>query len=101
MKKSTRDNIISHVVALILMVALCAGLVACENKRLDKQYEEQMDIKSFNVKTHSLTSLVYDEDTHIVYLRNPTSRGYYVLTPYYSENGKLLRYENGELVEVN
>lgn len=98
MKKSTRDNIISHVVALILMVALCFGLAACEGNRLEKQHEEA-NIKSFSV--NSTHQLVYDEDTHIVYMRNSTTHGYYVFTPYYSENGKLLRYENGELVEID
>lgn len=100
MKKSTRDNIISYVVALILMVALCFGLAACEGNRLEKQNEEA-NIKSFSVKSSYTTQLVYDEDTHIVYMRSVTYHGYNVITPYYSENGKLLRYENGELVEIN
>lgn len=93
-----KKSIISHIVALILMVALCFGLVACEGNRLENQHEEA-NIKSFSV--NSLHQLVYDEDTHIVYMRNSTTHGYYVFTPYYSENGKLLRYENGELVEIN
>ena len=93
-----KKSIISYVVALILMIALCFCLVACEGNRLENQHEEA-NIKPFSV--NSLHQLVYDEDTHIVYMRNSTTHGYYVFTPYYSENGKLLRYENGELVEIN
>lgn len=39
--------------------------------------------------------LEYDEDTKIVYWK-----GHYRISPYYSENGKLCRYVDGEIVEV-
>ena len=44
-------------------------------------------------------SVVADEDTHILYIyRSIGNNGY--LTPYYSKNGKLCKYEDGKIIEV-
>lgn len=45
--------------------------------------------------------LVYDTNTRIVYIRQYTyGINCTIYTPYFSENGLLYRYINGELVEV-
>ena len=41
-------------------------------------------------------TLEYDEDTKIVYYRTS-----YKMCPYYSENGKLCRYVDGEIIEID
>jgi hypothetical protein len=46
--------------------------------------------------------IVADEDTHILYIyHNPPSGSNDVLCPYYSKNGKLCRYEDGKIIEVD
>lgn len=43
--------------------------------------------------------VVADEDTHILYIYHNDSNA--VLCPYYSKNGKLCRYEDGKIIEVD
>lgn len=43
--------------------------------------------------------IVADKDTHILYYRY-TRDGGVVLSPYYSKNGKLCRYDDGKIIEV-
>ena len=45
-------------------------------------------------------NLVSDPETGIIYIKNYTYHGNYVYTPYYSKNGKLCRYVDGEIKEV-
>ena len=51
--------------------------------------------------TTSSFELVSDPDTKVVYIKNYTKGGYSVFTPYYSANGKLCRYEDNALVEID
>lgn len=76
----------------IIAVALCGIflLTGCSYANVDSV---EIENTSFD--------LVSDHDTGIIYIRNPTTHGYYVYTPYYSENGKLCRYDDGRIVEVS
>lgn len=75
----------------IIAVALCGIflLTGCANENVDS-----VDIEN------TTFDLVSDHDTGIIYIRNRTYYGYYVYTPYYSENGKLCRYDDSRIVEV-
>lgn len=44
--------------------------------------------------------LVADPSTGVIYIKNHTYHNNYVYTPYYSKNGKLCKYEDGEIVEI-
>ena len=75
----------------IIAVALCSIflLTGCANENIDSVYIE-----------NTTFDLVSDHDTGIIYIKNHTYNGRYVYTPYYSENGKLCRYDEGRIVEV-
>ena len=75
----------------IVAVVLCGIflLTGCSNEKL-----ESLKIESTPFDLGS------DCDTGIIYIKNCTYDGYYVYTPYYSKNGKLCRYDNGSIVEV-
>lgn len=75
----------------IIAVALCGIflLTGCDNENIDP-----VEIK--NTAFH----LVSDPDTGIIYIKNRTYYSYCVYTPYYSENGKLCRYDDGRIVEI-
>lgn len=45
--------------------------------------------------------VVADKDTHILYIYHNNSANNAVLCPYYSKNGKLCKYEDGKIIEVN
>lgn len=46
--------------------------------------------------------LVYDPITKIIYIKQQQEGwGKYIYEPYYSENGKLCRYVDGEIIEVD
>lgn len=75
----------------IIAVVLCSIflLTGCTNENIDS-----VDIEN------TTFDLVSDHDTGIVYIRNETYSGWPVYTPYYSKNGKLCRYDDGRIVEV-
>ena len=75
----------------IITVVLCGIflLTGCANENLESV---EMENTAFD--------LVSDNDTGIIYIRNYTKGGNYVYTPYYSRNGKLCRYDDGRIVEV-
>jgi len=75
----------------IIVVILCSIflLTGCTNKNL----------KSVEIENITF-DLVSDSDTGIIYISNYTTNGYRIYTPYYSKNGKLCRYDDGRIVEV-
>lgn len=75
----------------IVAVALCSIflLTGCTNENVDS-----VDIEN------TTFDLVSDRDTKIIYISNRTYDSRYVYTPYYSKNGKLCRYDDGRIVEV-
>lgn len=76
----------------IITVVLCGIflLTGCTNS----ESVESAEIKSITF------DLVSDHDTGIIYIENYTTSGISVYTPYYSKNGKLCRYDDGRIVEV-
>jgi hypothetical protein len=76
---------------LIICLLFCSG---CTEENLDSRAEQgQIEYVDFT------EDIVADKDTHILYVRyNSGYAGY--LSPYYSENGKLCKYEDGKIIEV-
>lgn len=75
----------------IIAIVLCSVflLTGCADENVD------------SVKIENTTfDLVSDHDTGIIYIRNRTHGPCYVYTPYYSKNGKLCKYDDGRIVEV-
>lgn len=77
---------------LLLITLLLMCLTGCEDVNTTSiPAQADYDI-TFN--------LVSDPETGIIYIKNYTYYGNYVYTPYYSKNGKLCRYVDGEIKEV-
>lgn len=77
--------------ALITCLLFCSG---CTEKNLESRAEQgQIRYEDFT------EDIIADKDTHILYIMYSNGyRGY--LSPYYSENGKLCKYEDGKIIEV-
>ena len=74
---------------LALVICSILLLTGCSNENLE------------SIKIENTTfDLVSDKDTGIVYIKNYTYCGNYVYTPYYSKNGRLCKYDDGEIVEI-
>lgn len=71
---------------LIICLLFCSG---CTEENLESRAEQGQ------IEYVDLTEdIVADEDTHILYIKYCSGyEGY--LSPYYSENGKLCKYEDG------
>lgn len=93
-------------VLLTIAVSLSA-LTACGMEITEEEkemYECSADVgRMVEIEEHPY--LYYDYSTHIVYIiqldeniGNYKAAGF--MSPYYSENGKLCRYENGNLMEI-
>ena len=75
----------------IVTIILCGVflLTGCSGENVDS-----VEIKN------TTFDLVSDRDTGIIYIKNRTYAGHRIYTPYYSENGKLCKYDDGRIVEV-
>lgn len=76
---------------LIICLLFCTG---CTEENLANRAEQGL------IEYEDLTEyVVADKDTHILYVYFSGGHiGY--LCPYYSENGKLCKYEDGKIIEV-
>ena len=77
--------------ALIICLLFCSG---CTKENLESR-AEQGSIEYFDLTYH----VVADEDTHILYIFCDGNNAAYIC-PYYSKNGKLCKYEDGKIIEV-
>ena len=77
--------------ALIICLLFCTG---CTEENLESRAEQgQIEYVDFT------EDIVADKDSHILYIyRSIGNNGY--MTPYYSKNGKLCKYEDGKIIEV-
>ena len=72
---------------LMLSLLFCSG---CSKQSLADRAEEG------NIYYADYTHLVKaDSETHILYIET-----HYTLSPYYSKNGKLCKYEDGKIIEI-
>lgn len=83
------------IVSLLLICLLCCS--GCE-------YEsENIESKAERGAIHYVDftdEIVADKDTHILYYSYVRDGGV-VLSPYYSSNGNLCKYEDGKIIEVD
>lgn len=82
----------------ILMSLMVFSLVGCGAKTVCGNIS---DVSLYEIESEN--GLVYDKDTRIVYymIQNgigDLSTGF--MSPYYSENGRLCKYENDKIVEI-
>ena len=88
----------------ILLVVLVLALSGCSTVEKDDglaKLSKRATLRNFSDAEITHPELVYDEETKIVYLYRFGSYREY-LSPYYSENGCLCRYntETGEIEEI-
>lgn len=85
----------------IMMATVAFGLIGCSNaKRISTEDATKMGFKVVNVADKNL---VYDVNTQIIYYAFTDGTGqcsHGFMSPYYSENGKLCRFINGEIQEI-
>lgn len=89
---------------IITLLLLCCMLTGCE------EYDETNitpSLSSVNME-YSTFHLIQDEKTNIVYIDNviktESEFGWnynHIYTPYYSKNGKLCRFVDGRVVEID
>ena len=87
---------------LIVLLFACLLLTGCE----DVEVTTTPSISTVDME-YSQFDLICDEKTNIVYIDNvvksETEYGYkyhHIYTPYYSRNGKLCRFVDGKVVEI-
>lgn len=76
---------------LIFCLIFCTG---CTEENLESRAElGQIEYVDFT------EDIIADKDTHILYVYYSRGDNSY-LSPYYSKNGKLCKYEDGKIIEV-
>ena len=87
------------IVSLLLICLLCCS--GCEYESENTESRAERGVIEYVDFTDDI---VADEDTHILYIYHNGSTNFAadnaVLCPYYSKNGKLCRYEDGKIMEV-
>lgn len=92
---------------VIAMIAILIVMYKVEEEELPKVDDTLVNIETedeifkfeYPRPIDMSKGLVYDTNTKIIYIRCLVYGGG-VYLPYYSENGKMCRYINGEIVEV-
>lgn len=84
-------------ISLLLFICLmCCSGCEYESENLESRAERRViEYVDFS------QDVVADADTHILYIYHNDAGNNAVLCPYYSKNGKLCRYEDGKIIEVN
>ena len=82
----------------LILCVLIICLLFCSGCTEDATIESRAELGQ--IEYVDLTEcIVADKDTHILYVYYSVgNKGY--LSPYYSKNGKLCRYEDGKIIEV-
>lgn len=100
--KSVAKHYLVTVLSILTVLILGAGIFWAslyDSKTTEAQAETQ---EGYRVTPYGKDIvLTEDPNTHIVYIKNKVSQyNHVVLTPYYSENGKLCRFVSGKIVEI-
>lgn len=80
-------------ILILLLLCGCNGNIVMEESSTE-EIEDQTGMIDLS------KCLTWDKNTHIIYTKQYTHGGNYIYIPYISSNGKYIRYENGEFVEV-
>lgn len=83
------------IVSLLLICLMCCSGCEYESENIESRAERgTIEYIDFTY------DILADEDTHILYIYRNGAANNSVLCPYYSKNGKLCRYEDGKIIEV-
>ena len=91
------DDVFVKIIAGFIFIIVLIGVVAVyanfhTNEPLSSKAEQGF------IRYEDLSyEIVADEETHIMYYKFSTD----YMSPYYSKNGKLCKYEDGKIIEVN
>lgn len=94
---STNKRLALFIAVMAIAMLICGGLTACENKSSDVGNSSNNRFKSIEMPD---SNLVYDKETKIVYIRGRVYGGF-TYTNYYSENGRLCKYNKGNIIEID
>lgn len=83
-------NLIYGIVAVLIVYSFFAFI---------SKDDGTVDVEDASMTTSTFDTVI-DPNTNIVYIDNTTSKNYHVYTPYYGENGKICKYEDGRIIEI-
>lgn len=88
-----------------MSVMMLFGVIGCSSVTDLNDYPEQKSVHLHQIELRNRKDLYYDDETCVVYFLfnvgdnfKDFSKGY--MSPYYSKNGKLCKYENGQIIEI-
>lgn len=85
------------IICSIICILFIISIFGCaEHKVISTNYNDN----NIDIEPHTF-KLYYDENTKIVYYMNDVYGGHYVYLPYLSENGKYMKLEDNELIEID
>ena len=91
------------ILLLGMSLMMLFGVSGCGTDVQD--YPEQKSVHLHQIELGNRKDLYYDDETGVIYFLfnvggnfENFSKGY--MSPYYSKNGKLCKYENGQIVEI-
>jgi len=88
-----------RIVRIILLSVAIICLLCCSGCVYESENIESRAERGVIEYVDFADDVVADEDTHILYIYQ-NSADASTLCPYYSKNGKLCRYEDGKIIEV-
>ena len=91
----TLKDILTVIGIIIVLLFVVAGLTKCQQD----SYEAENHLQPIDGYTY----LVYDPDTLVIYYQEENGighKGFGYMAPYYSEYGKLCRWVNNKIVEI-
>lgn len=86
----------------ISLVLLCFAIAFCLCACSDEGYKNYSENSNF-VSIEGSKNLYYYSDTGIIYIifnESYVHQGYGYMAPYYSENGNICKYIDGQIVEI-
>ena len=102
-----RDRIIEGIVLFFVIVIVVCSIIGAVYKAKQTTSNEEPTIEAVQIE-YSDFDLVVDEKTGIVYIDNVFKTSYngiihdnHIYTPYYSENGKLCKFDDNQLIEID
>lgn len=102
-----RDRIIEGIVLFFVIVIVACSIIGAVYKAKQTTSNEEPAIEAVQME-YSDFNLVIDEKTGIVYIDNAFKTSYnsvihdnHIYTPYYSENGKLCKFDDNQLIEID
>lgn len=100
-----RDRIIEGIILFFIIVIVACSIIAIYKEQTTGSTEPTIEAVQME---YSDFDLVVDKKTGIVYIDNVFKTSYnsvihdnHIYTPYYSENGKLCKFDDNQLIEID